>query len=492
MKSSAKLLLAGALTVLVGWLPAPRAQAATYGVVEDATLAICVNKKLIRSAPWMQPITAADMASLSGYMSCLGVADLTGLEYASSLSWLALANGGYSSVAPLAPLTGLTELSLDGSNAVTDVSALAGLTNLTYLNLNKTKVTDISIVASFKSLSKFVMDATPLVGTGKVPVGTVDPSPLTGLPLTDLELSNIGLEDLSFLENNTTLTKLYFSHNYIDDLSPVSHLTMLTDLRLGDNFISDVSAMGANPLTYQYGRGQRLSGADLYVPDGATTFTYAYPSASVPVGYASNPVTWVTLSGDNPHTSSGNTITWTGLAANNADTGLVNGFTDPSPKSVISNGAFSGQVFHRIVRAHITTSALADGRVGDAYSQQIAATTGFPVAAWTIISGSVPGVSVSSAGVLSGTPTTAGAYQVTVRVTDIYGNIIDKELAITVAEAPITPTPTPSATAATGNESARVDTGIPAPASGSPWMVLLGGSLIAAAIGAGERMRCRR
>lgn len=59
---------------------------------------------------------------------------------------------------------------------------------------------------------------------------------------------------------------------------------------------------------------------------------------------------------------------------------------------------------------NITTTTLPDGRVGVAYSQTLQATGGQTPYVWSIISGSLPaGLSLSSAGVISGTPTTAGS-----------------------------------------------------------------------------------
>ncbi len=66
-----------------------------------------------------------------------------------------------------------------------------------------------------------------------------------------------------------------------------------------------------------------------------------------------------------------------------------------------------------------STSPLTGGYVGTAYSQPFAAASGTTPYTWTLSSGSLPGgLSLSSAGVLSGTPTTAGAFTFTLRVSD--------------------------------------------------------------------------
>lgn len=67
----------------------------------------------------------------------------------------------------------------------------------------------------------------------------------------------------------------------------------------------------------------------------------------------------------------------------------------------------------------VTTTTLPSGTVGTAYSQTLAATGGVSPYTWAVTVGSVPaGLSLSSAGVLSGTPTTAGTSAFTVQATD--------------------------------------------------------------------------
>ncbi len=81
----------------------------------------------------------------------------------------------------------------------------------------------------------------------------------------------------------------------------------------------------------------------------------------------------------------------------------------------------------------ITTTALAAGIAGQAYSQVIAATGGTPPYSFAVVGGSVPGLSLSAAGILSGTPNTAGSYTLTVRVTDAVGQNSEATLALTIA-----------------------------------------------------------
>jgi hypothetical protein len=66
-----------------------------------------------------------------------------------------------------------------------------------------------------------------------------------------------------------------------------------------------------------------------------------------------------------------------------------------------------------------TTSPLPNGDPGTAYSKSLAATGGIPPRSWSLASGTLPpGLTLSTAGVISGTPTTPGTSTFTVRVTD--------------------------------------------------------------------------
>jgi hypothetical protein len=78
-----------------------------------------------------------------------------------------------------------------------------------------------------------------------------------------------------------------------------------------------------------------------------------------------------------------------------------------------------------------TTLRLAHGQVGVAYSAQFAAAGGVPPYTWTG-DGAPPGLSFSSGGLLSGTPTVTGQFSLIVTVTDSAGAKTTTAFAITV------------------------------------------------------------
>lgn len=90
------------------------------------------------------------------------------------------------------------------------------------------------------------------------------------------------------------------------------------------------------------------------------------------------------------------------------------------------------------VTLSVTTSSLSAGTVGTAYSRTLAATGGTTPYTWTKKTGSLPaGVTLSTAGIISGTPTTAATSTFTVQVKDKAAKTATKSLSITINAAPL-------------------------------------------------------
>ena len=111
-------------------------------------------------------------------------------------------------------------------------------------------------------------------------------------------------------------------------------------------------------------------------------------------------------------TGSGSPLTVTGIPA-----GVAQNFTVCAINSTgysIESAPFGPQV----VNIQLAAPSLPNGTTGIAYSQALTATAGFPPYAWSISSGALPaGLTLStSTGVISGTPTAAGTFGFTVKV----------------------------------------------------------------------------
>lgn len=88
----------------------------------------------------------------------------------------------------------------------------------------------------------------------------------------------------------------------------------------------------------------------------------------------------------------------------------------------------------------ITTTTLPNGLTGTSYSQALAATGGTGSLTWDLSTGVLPtGLSMSAAGAITGTPTVAGVYNFTARVTDSLSQVDTQALTITVTDLPPVP-----------------------------------------------------
>jgi hypothetical protein len=81
----------------------------------------------------------------------------------------------------------------------------------------------------------------------------------------------------------------------------------------------------------------------------------------------------------------------------------------------------------------VSTSPLGTGTVGSVFSRQLIASGGTTPYVWSLVSGSLPdGLQMSSTGAIGGTPTVAGTFDFTVKVTDAQSTSVQKPLQIAV------------------------------------------------------------
>ena len=83
---------------------------------------------------------------------------------------------------------------------------------------------------------------------------------------------------------------------------------------------------------------------------------------------------------------------------------------------------------------NITTTTLKGGTVGQGYNQTLRATGGLGALTWSVTGGSLPaGLTLNSAGTISGTPGAAGNSNFTVTATDTFGQSDTQDLSIAVS-----------------------------------------------------------
>jgi len=90
----------------------------------------------------------------------------------------------------------------------------------------------------------------------------------------------------------------------------------------------------------------------------------------------------------------------------------------------------------------ISPASLPSGSVNVAYMYSLVAQNGVTPYGWALISGALPpGLTLTGSGAIAGTPTAAGTYSFTVRVTDSGGQIASQTFSLVViASAPVVPT----------------------------------------------------
>lgn len=222
----------------------------------DVNLRQAVRDQL--ALPADKPLLKADMKRLTGLEGRKrGIADLTGLEYATHLQWTNLGGNEIQDLSPLSKLTGLGGLWIY-VNPISNLSPLANLTRLKQLNLGICEISDIR--------------------------------PLTNLTnLERLWLHHNQIQDITPLANLTNLTELWLTGNRIVDIRPIANLTGLEILRIHDNLILDVSPLKSLSLSeFLYDEVCELSG----LPTRDRITNRRYPSAFQPWYDIANRPSW--------------------------------------------------------------------------------------------------------------------------------------------------------------------------------------------------------
>jgi Bacterial Ig domain/Putative Ig domain/Immunoglobulin domain/Right handed beta helix region len=131
--------------------------------------------------------------------------------------------------------------------------------------------------------------------------------------------------------------------------------------------------------------------------------------------------------------SGATSASYTTPASSSSDNGaLFNVVVSNASGSVTSNSA-TLTVNAASATLQVTTTQLAGATLSGAYSATLSASGGTTPYAWSLASGSLPtGLTLSSAGTISGTPTSAGSFPFTVQVTDTASHSASANLSVNV------------------------------------------------------------
>src|SRR5271165_3491847 len=153
------------------------------------------------------------------------------------------------------------------------------------------------------------------------------------------------------------------------------------------------------------------------LPAGTVSTAYSAP-LSASGGTA--PYTWSIITGSLP---SGLSLSSTGMISGMPTTAGSSTFTlqvtDSASTPASASASLSITIASGQASLTITSTSLPAGTVGVGYSTTLAATGGLKPYTWAVLSGNLPlGLSLTSTGVISGTPTTTGTPTFTVQVSD--------------------------------------------------------------------------
>ena len=184
-----------------------------------------------------------------------------------------------------------------------------------------------------------------------------------------------------------------------------------------------ITATDANSATGSRAYGLLING--LPPVAGAVSATVAANSSANPItlnlsGGAASSVAVASAASHGSATASGTSISYTPTAGFSGSDSFTYTATNTSGTSAPATVTLTVSP----PTLNMTPATLGNGTVGSPFNATFGASGGTALYTYSLLSGTLPnGVTLNSSGGLSGTPSSVGSYNFTVRVTDIYGAI---------------------------------------------------------------------
>ncbi len=253
--------------------------------------------------------------------------------------------------------------------------------------------------SDMKMLSLTIQPALAIT-TSSLPTGTI------GQPYSFQMMATGGIPPLTWMQANLPAGLTMNSSGLISG-TPTSATTAMVDFSVQDSQISNEATLS---LTIQSGLSITTNSLPHAVAAQAYSFTLAATGGTGPYSWAiSGFPDAIVIDSQTGQLSGTPFMPMTYPVTVTVTDSMMN--QDSKPLTFVVDQA-------AIV---ITPSSFADGTVSQSYNVQFSASGGFSPYTWTI-TGLPPGLMSNSAGLVSGTPTTAGTYNVSVKVDDDLGN----------------------------------------------------------------------